>query len=78
MSQVTGYPGGGLKLTNSTGIFCGTGDPNAGTTAPDVARAGNASLFLRQDVPSLYLCISGPTFGAGGVLLTAATWEVLS
>jgi hypothetical protein len=76
MSQVTGFLGGGIKLTNATGIFCGVGDPNSSAT-PDVRTAGNVSLFLRQDVPSLYICTSGPTLGAGGVLLTAATWVAI-
>jgi hypothetical protein len=76
MSQATGFPGGGIRLTNSVMILCGQGAPSASTT-PDVQSAGPGSLFLRQDVAQIYLCTAGPPW-ANGVLLTASTWTQIT
>jgi len=77
MSEVIGYPGGGLRLTSTVGIFCGFGNPNQSST-PDVARAGIASLFLMQDNGSLFICSAGASLGIGGVLLSPSVWTQLT
>jgi len=77
MSEVIGFPGGGLRLTQSCSILCGFGDPNVSQT-PDVQRGGLASLYLRQDTAQLYICSTAATFGIGGAILSVAAWAPLS
>jgi hypothetical protein len=72
MSQPTGYPGGGVRLSKECVILSGAGSPNASTT-PDVAGAQQGSLFLQTDVAGIYLCTASATF-QNGLLLTASTW----
>jgi hypothetical protein len=57
MSQVTGFPGGGLRISKTVGIFSGVGNPNSSTQA-NVIRAGLGSIFLREDIGQIWCCTS--------------------
>jgi hypothetical protein len=77
MSQVTGFPGGGVRITNGFSILVGAGDPSTSTT-PDVKGCTDLnSVFFRTDATSaaawLYRCSTAAVF-QNGVLQTAAVW----
>jgi hypothetical protein len=77
MSQVTGYPGGGITLgKNRVRLLTGVGNPNSSAT-PDVQSAGIGSLYLQTDVAGIWLCTADAAFN-DGALNTAATWTQVS
>jgi hypothetical protein len=73
MSQPTGYPGGGVRLSKGCLILSGIGAPSASVT-PDVQNSGIGSLYLQTDVAALFICTAAASF-ENGVLLNAATWQ---
>jgi hypothetical protein len=77
MAQVTGYPGGGIRLTKSVLILAGVGNPNTSATI-DVQAAGSGSLFLRQDGGTLWVCSTGAVRKAGTQPFVAAVWTQLT
>lgn len=73
MSQITGFPGGGIELgKNRVRLLTGVGSPSASLT-PDVQSAGAGSIYLRTDVAQIWQCTVAAVF-AQGALITAATW----
>ena len=74
MSQVTGWPGTGLRLSKSVLIFTGLGDPNTSATQ-DVELAGVGSLFLQTDSATpLWVCVAAGTRDATSGNITNASW----
>jgi hypothetical protein len=77
MSQVFGFPGGGVRFGQGFALLFGVGDPNLSTT-PDVTNANVNSIFFRTDAPStsvwLYRCTVSGSY-ANGVLVTPAQWS---
>jgi hypothetical protein len=76
VSQPTGFPGSGVRLSNSVLILCGQGSPNS-STSPDVQSAGPGSLFLRQDTVQMWICATGPTW-TSGTLTTPSVWTQIT
>ena len=77
MSQVVGFPGGGIELgKNRVRLLTGAGSPSASNT-PDVQSAGVGSLYTQTDAAGVWVCSAAATF-ANGVLLNAASWTQIS
>ena len=76
MSQVTGFPGGGVRLSSTVVVLTGKGNPNSSTT-PDVQGAGVGSLFLQNDSAALWQCTAAGVYQAG-VLVSASVWVQIS
>ena len=55
MTQPTGFPGGGLRLSKNIVILTGSGNPNNSAT-PDVQTAQQGSIFIQEDGPALWFC----------------------
>jgi len=75
MSQVTGFPGGGVKLSKSVSIFTGAANPND-STVQEIQLAGLSSLFLQSDVGALWLCTTAGVFDAATQTLTPSVWTL--
>jgi hypothetical protein len=74
MSQVVGYPCGGIELgKNRVRLLTGIGAPSASSTA-DVQSAGVGSIYSQTDAIGLWVCSAPATF-QNGVLLSAAVWS---
>jgi hypothetical protein len=77
MSQITGFPGGGIELgKNRVRLLTGIGSPSASTTA-DVLSAGVGSIYTQTDAAGLFICTAGASF-QNGVLLAASAWQQIS
>jgi hypothetical protein len=77
VAQVTGYPGGGIRLGKSVVILTGIGNPNNSST-PDVMGAGLSSLYHQLDAAGLWLCTTGAVTASNSQAGAAAVWTQIT